>query len=156
MLVVAYLAWSILKEPRGPRQLEKYADFIEEGAKAFIRRQYTTIGAFAAVALVPIAVFFADVRVALAFGFGVFLSLLAAYVGLRIAVKANIRTANAARTSAEKAFTLSFRGGAVMGLSVVGLSLIGVSLLYYFYQDPALTVGFGFGASLAALFAQLG
>ena len=156
MLVVAYLAWSILKEPRGPRQLEKYADFIEEGAKAFIKRQYTTIGIFAAVALVPIAIFFADVRVAIAFGFGVFLSLSAAYIGLRIAVKANIRTANAARTSATKAFTLSFRGGAVMGLSVVGLSLIGVSLLYYFYQDPALTVGFGFGASLAALFAQLG
>jgi K(+)-stimulated pyrophosphate-energized sodium pump len=156
MLVVAYLAWSILREPRGPRQLEKYSDFIEEGAKAFIKRQYTTIGVFAAIALVPITVFFGDVRVALAFGFGAILSLLAAYVGLRIAVKANIRTANAARTSPEKAFTVSFRGGAVMGLSVVGLSLIGISVLHYFYQDPALTVGFGFGASLAALFAQLG
>ena len=156
MLVAAYLAWSILKEPRGPRQLEKYSDFIEEGAKAFIKRQYSTIGVFAAIALVPITVFFGDVRVAIAFGFGAILSLLAAYIGLRIAVKANIRTANAARTSPEKAFTVSFRGGAVMGLSVVGLSLIGISVLHYFYQDPALTVGFGFGASLAALFAQLG
>jgi K(+)-stimulated pyrophosphate-energized sodium pump len=156
MLVVSYLAWSILKEPRGPRQLEKYADFIEEGAKAFIKRQYSTIGIFAAVALVPITVFFGDVRIALAFGFGAVLSLLAAYIGLRIAVKANIRTANAARTSPERAFTVSFRGGAVMGLSVVGLSLIGISVLHNFYQDPALTVGFGFGASLAALFSQLG
>ncbi len=156
MLVVGYLAWSILKEPRGPRQLEKYADFIEEGAKAFIKRQYSTIGVFAAVALVPLTVFFGDVRVALAFGFGAVLSLLAAYIGLRIAIKANIRTANAARTSPEKALTLSFRGGAVMGLSVGGLSLIGVSILHYFYKDPSLTVGFGFGASLAALFAQLG
>jgi len=156
MSVVAYLAWSILKEPRGPRQLEKYADYVEEGAKAFIKRQYTTIGVFAAVSLVPIVVIFRDVRVAVAFAFGAFLSLLAAYIGLRVAVKANIRTANAARTSAPKAFTLAFRGGAVMGLSVVGLSLIGVSLLYQFYQDPTLIVGFGFGASLAALFAQLG
>jgi len=156
MLVVVYLSWSILKEPRGPRQLEKYADFIEEGAKAFIKRQYTTIGIFAAVSLIPITVIFRDLRVGVAFAFGAFLSLLAAYIGLRVAVKANIRTANAARTSSAKAFTIAFRGGAVMGLSVVGLSLIGVSLLFQFYQDPALIVGFGFGASLAALFAQLG
>jgi len=71
-------------------------------------------------------------------------------------VKANARTANIARVSSTKAFTLAFRGGGVMGLSVVGLSLIGVSLLYWLYQDPELIVGFGFGASLAALFAQLG
>jgi len=157
MLVVAILAWSILREPRGQRQMEKIADYIEEGAKAFIKRQYTTIGIFATLSLIPIAIFFHDVRVAVAFVFGASLSLLAAYIGLRIAVKANIRTANAARTSPAKAFTLAFRGGAVMGLSVVGLSLLGVSLLFWLYQgDPKLIVGFGFGASLAALFAQLG
>jgi K(+)-stimulated pyrophosphate-energized sodium pump len=136
--------------------MEKIADYIEEGAKAFIKRQYRTIGIFAVISLVPIAIVFQDVRVAVAFAFGTFLSLLAAYIGLRIAVKANVRTANAARTSSAKAFTLAFRGGAVMGLSVVGLSLIGVTLLYQLYQDPSLIVGFGFGASLAALFAQLG
>jgi len=156
MLVVAILAWSILREPRGQRQMEKIADYIEEGAKAFIKRQYTTIGIFATLSLIPLAIFFRDVRVAIAFVFGASLSLLAAYIGLRIAVKANIRTANAARTSPAKAFTLAFRGGAVMGLSVVGLSLLGVSLLFWLYQDPKLIVGFGFGASLAALFAQLG
>jgi len=157
MLVVAILAWSILREPRGQRQMEKIADYIEEGARAFIKRQYTTIGIFATLSLIPIAIFFHDVRVAVAFVFGASLSLLAAYIGLRIAVKANIRTANAARTSPAKAFTLAFRGGAVMGLSVVGLSLLGVSLLFWLYQgDPKLIVGFGFGASLAALFAQLG
>jgi len=156
MLVVAILAWSILREPRGQRQMEKIADYIEEGAKAFIKRQYQTIGIFATLSLIPIAIFFRDLRVAIAFAFGASLSLLAAYIGLRIAVKANIRTANAARTSPAKAFTLAFRGGAVMGLSVVGLSLLGVSLLFYLYQDPKLIVGFGFGASLAALFAQLG
>jgi len=96
------------------------------------------------------------VGVAISFAFGATLSLLAAYIGMRVAVKANVRTANAARTSSAKAFILAFRGGAVMGLSVVGLSLIGVSLLFWLYQDPRLIVGFGFGASLAALFAQLG
>jgi len=156
MLVVAVLAWSILREPVGPRQMEKIAGFIEEGAKAFIKRQYQTIGIFAALSLVPLTIFFKDVRVAIAFAFGASLSLLAAYIGLRVAVKANVRTANASRASTTKPFTLAFRGGAVMGLSVVGLSLLGVSLLFWLYQDPNLIVGFGFGASLAALFAQLG
>ncbi len=156
MFVVAILAWSILREPVGPRQMEKVAGFIEEGAKAFIKRQYTTIGVVAALSLIPLAIFFRDVRVAIAFVFGVALSLLAAYIGLRVAVKAGVRTANASRASKTKPFTLAFRGGAVMGLSVVGLSLLGVTLLFWLYQDPNLIVGFGFGASLAALFAQLG
>ena len=156
MLVVVVLAWSILREPVGPRQMEKVAGFIEEGAKAFIKRQYGTIGVFAALSLIPLAIFFRDVRVAVAFVFGAALSLLAAYIGLRVAVKAGVRTANASRASKTKPFTLAFRGGAVMGLSVVGLSLLGVSILFWFYRDPKLIVGFGFGASLAALFAQLG
>jgi len=156
MLVVAFLAWSIGKEPSGTPQMDAIAGFIEEGAKAFIKRQYRTIAIFVALTLIPLTLAFKDLRVPIAFVFGAALSLLAAYIGLRIAVKANVRTANAARTSSTKAFTLAFRGGAVMGLSVVGFSLIGVSLLYWFYQDPTLIVGFGFGASLAALFAQLG
>ncbi len=156
MLVVAYLAWSIVREPVGTRQMEKIAGYIEEGVNAFIKRQYGTIAVFVGVMLVPLTVFFKDVRVVLAFVFGAALSLLAAYIGVRVAIKTNARTANIARVSSTKAFTLAFRGGGVMGLSVVGLSLIGVSLLYWFYQDPELIVGFGFGASLAALFAQLG
>jgi len=156
MLVVAYLARSIEKEPAGTSQMDEIAGYIQEGANAFIKRQYRTITIFVALTLIPLAIFFKDVRVSIAFVFGAFLSLVAAYIGLRVAVKANVRTANAARTSSAKAFTLAFRGGAVMGLSVVGLSLVGVSLLFWFYQDPKLIVGFGFGASLAALFAQLG
>jgi len=156
MFVVAYLAWSIGKEPAGTPQMDEIAGYIEEGARAFIRRQYTTIAIFVALTLVPLIIFFKEMSVVIAFVFGASLSLLAAYIGMRVAVKANVRTANAARTSSTKAFTLAFRGGAVMGLSVVGLSLIGVSLLFWLYQDPNLIVGFGFGASLAALFAQLG
>lgn len=156
MLVVAYLARSISREPAGTPQMNEIAGYIREGANAFIKRQYKTITVVVALTLIPLAIFFKDVRVVIAFLFGAFLSLLAAYIGLRVAVKANVRTANAARTSSTKAFTLAFRGGAVMGLSVVGLSLIGVSLLFWLYQDPNLIVGFGFGASLAALFAQLG
>ncbi|MEM2102929.1 MAG: sodium-translocating pyrophosphatase [Candidatus Bathyarchaeia archaeon] len=156
MLVVAYLAWSIIKEPSGTPEMDKIAGYIEEGAKAFIRRQYKTIAYFVALTLIPIVLFFQDFRLAVAFLFGATLSLLAAYIGLRVAVKANVRTANAARTSSTKAFTLAFKGGAVMGLSVVSLSLIGICVLYILFQDHTPLIGFGFGASLAALFAQLG
>jgi len=156
MLVVAYIAWSISREPVGTPQMNEIAGFIEEGAKVFIKRQYRTIAIFALSTLIPLAIFLKDVRVIIAFVLGASLSLLAAYIGLRVAVKANVRTANAARTSSAKAFTLAFKGGAVMGLSVVGLSLVGVSILFWSYQDPNLIVGFGFGASLVALFAQLG
>jgi len=156
MLVVAYLTWSIGKEDAGTLQMNEIAGYIEEGAKAFIKRQYRTIVIFAMLMLIPLTIFFKDIRVIVAFVFGTFLSLFAAYIGLRVAVKANVRTTSAARTSSTKAFTLAFRGGAVMGLSVVGLSLIGVSTLYWLYHDQNLLVGFGFGASLAALFAQLG
>ena len=156
MLVVAYLAWSINKEPSGTQEMAEIAAHIQEGANAFIKRQSKTIAIFIALTLIPLIIFFKDVGVVISFVFGAFLSLLAAYIGLRTAVKANVRTANAARTSSAKAFTLAFRGGGVMGLSVVGLSLIGVSLLFWLYQNPRLIVGFGFGASLAALFAQLG
>jgi len=157
MFVVAYLAWSIGEEDAGTPQMDEIANYIREGANAFIKRQYTTITIFVALIAVPLAFFFKDVRVIIAFIFGASMSLLAAYIGLRVALKASVRTANAARTSSAKAFTLAFRGGAVMGLSVVGLSLIGISLLLWlFHQDPNLIVGFGFGASLAALFAQLG
>jgi len=156
MLVVAYLAWSIGREPVGTPQMKQIADSIEEGAKAFIKRQYTAIAVAAAFAVIPMEFFFRDARIVGGFVFGASLSLLAAYIGMRVAVKANVRTTNAARSSSAKAFRIAFRGGGVMGLSVTGLSLIGVSILLRLYGEPSLIVGFGFGASLAALFAQLG
>jgi len=154
MLVVAYLALSIIKEPAGTPQMVEVAGYIQEAAKAFVKRQYKTIASFIILLIIPLAIF--DWRIAVSFVFGVVLSLFTAYIGLRVAVEANVRTAYTARVSAAKAFALAFSGGAVMGLSVVGLSLIGVGSLYLIYQNPTLIVGFGFGASMAALFAQLG
>ncbi|MGQ9565623.1 MAG: sodium/proton-translocating pyrophosphatase [Candidatus Bathyarchaeales archaeon] len=106
MLVVAYLAWSLLKEPAGTPEMDKIAGYIEEGAEAFIKRRYKTIGYFVVLTLVPIVLFFQDVRLAITFLFGATVSLLAAYIGLRVAVKSNVRTANAARTSSTKVSTL--------------------------------------------------
>jgi len=156
ILVVAYLTWSILREPKGTPEMVGVADAIEEGAKAFISRQYRTIVIVSALITIPIGYYYRDPRVVVAFAAGVGLSMLAAYVGMRVAVKANVRTTNAARTSSARAFMIAFRGGGVMGLLVTGLSLVGVSSLLIIFGDPNMIVGFGFGASLAALFAQLG
>jgi len=157
MLIVAYLTWSIYQEDPGTPQMREVARYIRNGAKTFLKRQYKTILLFVLLLSLPIATIF-GLETALSFICGALLSLVAAYIGMNVSVRANVRTANAAATSPAKAFTLAFRGGAVMGLSVVGLSLLGISTLYilYGYRDPNLMVGYGFGASLAALFAQLG
>jgi K(+)-stimulated pyrophosphate-energized sodium pump len=158
MLIVAYLTFSIYREDPGTPEMREVARYIRNGAKTFLKRQYKTILLFVLVLSFPIAVIFRSAEVIVSFYCGALLSLAAAYIGMNVAVRANVRTARAAATSPAKAFTLAFRGGGVMGLSVVGLSLIGISLLYllYGYRDPSLLVGYGFGASLAALFAQLG
>ncbi|MGC8998749.1 MAG: sodium-translocating pyrophosphatase [Candidatus Bathyarchaeia archaeon] len=154
MVIVGYLAWSICRREPGNPCMVEVAGYIKEGTKAFIKRQYGTIAIFITLMLIPLS-FFGWI-VAVSFVFGATLSLLAAFIGLRVAVEANVRTAVAAESSPAEAFALAFSGGGVMGLSVVGLSLLGVGTLYLLCRNPTLIVGFGFGASLAALFAQLG
>jgi K(+)-stimulated pyrophosphate-energized sodium pump len=158
MAIVAYLTWSIQRQSPGTPEMRDVARYIRNGAKTFLKRQYRTILLFVALLSLPIAIIFHSVEVVISFYAGASLSLVAAYIGMNVAVRANVRTTRAALESSARAFTLAFRGGAVMGLSVVGLSLLGISVLYlaYGYRDPGLLVGYGFGASLAALFAQLG
>ncbi|MBC7130990.1 sodium-translocating pyrophosphatase [Candidatus Bathyarchaeota archaeon] len=154
LAVVAYLAFHVLRAPVDNPRMGEVAGYIRESAKAFMRRQFSIISI--PIALLSITLAISDVRAALSFLLGSILSLLAAYVGLRIAVEANVRTAFAATSSSHKAFNIAFSGGAITGLSVVSLSLIGVCSLYLLYGDPSPIISFGFGASLAALFAQLG
>jgi len=152
---VGLLAWLVIKEDMGTERMKEVASFIQEGAAAFLKREFKTIIYFVIPLALLLLVF---LRWEIAFGFilGSAFSLLAAYIGMSIAVRANVRTANAARRSAADAMIIAFRGGAVTGLSIVGMSLLGLGLLFYFFKKPSLLVGFGFGASLAALFAQLG
>ncbi len=158
MAVVAYLTWSIHREDPGTPEMREVARYIRNGAKTFLKRQYRTILLFVSLLCLPIAVVFRSLEVVISFYTGAALSMVAAYIGMNVAVRANVRTARAAMSSSARAFTLAFRGGAVMGLSVVGLSLLGISLLYLIYGSRNLDslIGYGFGASLAALFAQLG
>ncbi len=149
--------------------MQVISNAIKEGAEAFLRRQYKTIYTISAVVAAIIYLLFLRTDSTLAWkttvGFlvGAVCSGVAGFVGMFVSIRANIRTASAARTSLNRALQLALRGGAVSGLTVVAMSLLGVGLLFYFYgglHDPTHVpdqiVGFGFGASLVALFAQLG
>jgi K(+)-stimulated pyrophosphate-energized sodium pump len=138
------------------------AGYIQEGAQAFIRREVRTVAYFIIVLAVLLYVLLGW-EISLGFVLGACLSVLTMIIGMNVAVRANVRTVNAARSSTGKALRLAFRGGGVMGLATVSLNILGIILLYFvFGAGPAnqeaiyFLVGFGFGASLAALFAQLG
>jgi K(+)-stimulated pyrophosphate-energized sodium pump len=168
LIVAAFLARNVLSQDEGTPKMREVADAIRVGAEAFIKRQYSTIAILAIIlAVVIFAVYFITgqqqlaIDTALAYLFGAFCSAMAGIIGMSIAVRANVRTASAAQTSSGKALDISFRGGAVSGLIITAMSLLGVSLTFYALganptETPFIIVGFGFGASFVALFAQLG
>jgi len=154
MLFVAYLALSIFREKVSNVDMLNVAGYIKEAANAFIKKHYSAIFTSIIFILIPLSLI--NLNLAITFIIGALSSLLAAYIGLRISVEANVRTAYLSMKSLNRAFKLAFSGGAIVGLSIVSLSLISVSVLYILLQDINCLVGFGFGASLSALFAQLG
>ena len=167
--VAIYFAKFVLDADKGPAKMQEIAEAIREGAEAFIKRQYTTIAVMALAATVVIYAayaFFAhdpDMAFKTAFSFliGAACSAIAGVIGMWIAVRANLRTAAAVDGSMNRAIRLAMRGGAVSGLLIVAMSLMGVSFVYWFLGDnpmetPLKIVGFGFGASFVALFAQVG
>ena len=173
VLFAIWLAFDVLKRDKGTASMQEVAGTILEGANAFLSRQYRTIGILAVVTSVVVAaivgIFKESTEVGLltgiAFIVGALASGVSGYIGMSIAVRANGRTAAAAQSSLADAINTSLRGGAVSGFLVVALSLIGVSSIFAIYSNllghtvqetPFLIVGFGFGASFVALFAQLG
>jgi len=171
IIFVLYLISWIKKCDMGTEKMKEVFEAIKKGANAFLKRQYKTIAMMTIIlALVLFSVYALNgkqifgLQTAIAFIFGAFCSALSGVIGMTIAVRANIRTASASQTSFSKALTIALKGGAVSGITIVAMSLIGISGLYIIYtllgysatQIPSLIVGFGFGASLVALFAQLG
>jgi K(+)-stimulated pyrophosphate-energized sodium pump len=168
--VAYFLARSILKLPTGTDKMREIAKAIQEGAEAFLRRQYTTITILSvSLAVIIFLIYFFAGNIELgwktsfSFILGAFASGLAGFIGMYVSVRANIRTAAAAETSLNKALKTALRGGAVSGILVVALSLLGVTGLFVLFDGlknaltvPMQIVGFGFGASFVALFAQLG
>src|SRR3989442_58344 len=176
------LARGILRQDTGSERMREIAAAVQQGARAFMRRQYKSIAIIAVILVVDFAGAIVGQRgasgnpgrivrglkAAGAFGLGATFSALSGYIGMQIAIRTNVRSAAGSMRSFNDALVVALRGGAVSGLSIVGLSLAGVSILYYGYgygvnpdHDSQYNlilsiVGFGFGASLVALFAQLG
>jgi K(+)-stimulated pyrophosphate-energized sodium pump len=151
----AFLAYTILSQSAGNERMREIAGYIQEGAQAYLNRQYTIIAAVGAVIFV-VMLLTLGWRTGLLFIVGAACSAAAGYVGMNVSVRANVRTAEAARGGLADALAMAFRGGAVTGLFVVGLGLLGVTLSYVVFKDPKALVGLGFGASLVSVFARLG
>ncbi len=171
----ALLTRDILRRDQGTEKMRDIAGAIQQGARAFLRRQYKSIAIIAAILAVAFAAALGyqngwefGVKTALAFALGATFSALSGYIGMHIAIRSNVRSAAASLKSFNGALVTALRGGAVSGLSIVSMSLAGIAILFYGYgggpaaDGPAnqaviyQIVGFGFGASLVALFAQLG
>jgi K(+)-stimulated pyrophosphate-energized sodium pump len=157
LIFAGIFARSVLKEGAGSEKMQEISGAIQEGAMAYLNRQYKTIAVVAIILAVLIFVLLPDGgKVALGFIVGAISSAAAGYIGMNVSVRANVRTAHAASKSLQKAMSVAFRGGAVTGLAVVGLALLGTSGFYILYGDVDLVIGFGFGASLISLFARVG
>ena len=155
LLFAFVLAGRVGKEEEGTDRMREIAASIREGANAFLTAEYKILIIFAAVLFVLIG-FGVSWKTAVCFLIGAVFSTLAGYFGMTVATKANVRTANAARGGMNKALSIAFSGGAVMGMSVVGLGLLGVGLVYLITKDADILFGFGLGASSIALFGRVG
>lgn len=147
----------ILKLPQGNEKMKAIAQAIQEGARAYLNRQYRTVAIAAVVLFLIIGLIPAlGWMTALAFLVGAFLSAVAGYIGMNISVRANIRTTEAARHGLAKALNVAVRGGSVTGMLVVGLALLGTAGFYFLTHDIHALIGLGFGGSLISVFARLG
>ncbi|HEV8597066.1 MAG TPA: sodium-translocating pyrophosphatase [Candidatus Dormibacteraeota bacterium] len=145
----------VLSRPTGNDRMRQIAAAIQEGAAAYLNRQYTVIAIIGVIVAVVIGLFVNWTTAAL-YVVGAVLSAAAGYVGMNITVRANVRTAEAARAGLNSALQVAFRGGAVTGFMVVGLGLLGVAAAYLVFRNPDALVGLAFGASLVSVFARLG
>ena len=157
LLFAAYLAAKVSKQDAGTDRMKEIAAFIHEGARAFLTAEYKILVVFVAVLFVLIGIGIGNWVTAVCFLVGALFSTAAGYIGMNVATKANVRTAAAAKDSGmNKALSIAFSGGAVMGMCVVGFGLFGAGVVYILTKNPDVLSGFSLGASSIALFARVG
>jgi K(+)-stimulated pyrophosphate-energized sodium pump len=158
--IISIIAGSIIyfyisHQPSGTKRMKDISLAIKEGADAFLKREFTALAYFVIVMAIALSILIEPIM-GTTYIFGAICSGLAGFFGMQVALKANVRTANASQEGLNKAFPIAFRGGAVMGLSVVGMALLGISIVYFLTGNPELILGYSFGASAMALFAKAG
>ena len=157
LLFAGYLAVKVAKQEEGTEKMKEIASAISEGARAFLTAEYKILIVFVMVLFLLIGFGIGNWVTAICFVVGALFSTLAGYFGMNVATKANVRTANAARESGmNKALSIAFSGGSVMGMCVAGLGALGVSVVYILTKDVDVLSGFSLGASSIALFARVG
>ena len=156
LVYAGYLSLKIMKVAPGDEKMQEIANAIKEGAMAYMARQYKTIAIFAVIITGILYWLFDNPAIAAGFIFGAILSGISGFIGMSISVRANVRTAEAAKTGLKESLDVAFKGGSVTGMAVVGLALLAISVFYTIFKDPAMLVGLGFGASLISLFARVG
>jgi len=153
----AILIRMVLRLPEGDEKMKAIALAIQEGAKAYLNRQYKTVAMVAVVLAIVMAIIPSfGITMAVAFLLGAFLSALTGYIGMHVSVRANVRTAEAAKSGLKKALAVAVQGGSVTGMLVIGLALLGTAGFYFVTKDTHALIGLGFGGSLISIFARLG
>ncbi|MBY0758832.1 sodium-translocating pyrophosphatase [Sellimonas caecigallum] len=157
LLFAAYLAWKVARQESGNERMREIAGAISEGAQAFLTAEYKILIVFVAILFVLIGLGVGNWITAVCFAFGAVFSTLSGFFGMKVATRANVRTANAAMKSGmNKALSIAFSGGAVMGMCVAGFGVLGVSIIYIITENVDVLSGFSLGASSIALFARVG
>jgi K(+)-stimulated pyrophosphate-energized sodium pump len=163
LVFAGFVTWRVVATDSGNQTMIGIGEAISEGSSAFLRREYTALIPFVVVVAVVLGVLIdwvtlgsAVPKTAISYLAGTFCSAAAGFIGMNVAVRANMRTAAAAMRGLNPALRVAFSSGSVMGLTVVGLGLLGLTILYVIFQDITVVAGFGFGASSIALFARVG
>ena len=161
LIFAVFLAMRVLRADEGNDRMKEIGAAIQEGANAFLKREYTVLAGFVVIVFVVLLVLGIvrdeqEEMTAVAYLVGAVSSAVAGFIGMRIAVKSNMRTAAAARTSLNGALRVAFSSGGVMGITVVGIGILGAVILWMVFEDPNIVAGFSFGASSIALFARVG
>ena len=155
ILFGGYLFYRVYQTPSGSDKAVRVSRAINQGANAYLRTLYTALVVIAVILATVLGVLF-GIWTAVAYIFGALCSAMAGYFGMQVALMANAKTATAAEHGLTKAFPVAFNAGGVMGMAVVGLAALGMSVVYMIFRDPAIVLGFSFGASSLALLAKAG